>query len=93
MEDSEDSDWIEECEEDLATLCLFCEETLSGAISALQHCRKRHDFDICDVQRFHDLDCFGYIKMINYIRKTVCFASFGKTPSDRIEPEGNKMYN
>ena len=72
MESDDDSDWEEENEqENDETQCLFCEETYIGAEAALKHCHRQHGFNIDQLQKFHNMDCFGYIKMINFIRKTV----------------------
>ena len=73
IESDNDSDWDEEEDEegDVETMCLFCEESFVGAIATLKHCYTKHGFNIDEIQKCRCIDCFGYIKMINYIRKLV----------------------
>ncbi|TKS69466.1 Protein arginine N-methyltransferase 3 [Collichthys lucidus] len=40
-----------------------------------QHCTAEHQLNLADVIRRHNLDDYGYIKMINFIRSTKCDAS------------------
>ena len=70
-EDSDGSEWDEEEESDPSILCLFCEKCLLGDKATFKHCKEEHDFDVEYLQKLHNLDCFGYIKMINYIRRHV----------------------
>ena len=73
-EDENDEDWIEMCEDEpqQSVLCLFCSETFPSAEATYGHCKANHGFDIRKIQKVHRLDCFGYIKLINYIRNKVC---------------------
>ena len=68
--DEEDDAGWEECEDEAVTIatCLFCDGTFSSADETFRHCSEVHQFDIKHIQRVHQLDCFSYIKMINYIR-------------------------
>ncbi|CAH1799963.1 unnamed protein product [Owenia fusiformis] len=71
--DGNEEEW-EPCEEEQPdsqppTRCLFCSQMLDTPENVLSHCKKDHKFDIAHIQRIHGLDCFGYIKMVNYIRK------------------------
>ncbi|KAL3881624.1 hypothetical protein ACJMK2_028040 [Sinanodonta woodiana] len=72
FEDEEDDvDWDED-EEDgetpIPTQCLFCDSVLHCPAAVFEHCESEHQFDIKQVCQMWNLDCFGYIKMINYIR-------------------------
>ena len=73
--DDSDSCDEEEYEEEMmapqVAVCLFCEETFSSVESTFQHCKSNHQFDVLIVQKLFSLDVYGYIKLINFIRKTV----------------------
>ncbi|XP_034536530.1 protein arginine N-methyltransferase 3 [Notolabrus celidotus] len=84
LSDCEDEDideedkwqWMEEEEENNQTVtCLFCDKLLSSVSDTLQHCIAVHQVNIVDIIRKHNLDDYGYIKMINFIRSTKCDAS------------------
>ncbi len=71
-EESDEEGWEDveqEEEEEQSATCLFCENSFPGADATLKHCHITHDFDIKHLQHIYRLDCFGYIKMINYIRR------------------------
>uniref|UniRef100_A0A3Q4AWY7 type I protein arginine methyltransferase n=1 Tax=Mola mola TaxID=94237 RepID=A0A3Q4AWY7_MOLML len=71
-DDEEQWQWMEE--EDGAQVnvpCLFCDRLLSSAPATLQHCTAEHQVNLVQVIRRHNLDDYGYIKMINFIRSTV----------------------
>ncbi|XP_033972858.1 protein arginine N-methyltransferase 3 isoform X1 [Trematomus bernacchii] len=55
--------------------CLFCDRLLSSVLATLQHCVVEHQLNLVDVMRKHNLDDYGYIKMINFIRSTKCDAA------------------
>ena len=71
MESEDDSDWEEEEQERTETSCLFCDKMCVGTEAALRHCHMEHNFNIVQIQKFHNMDCFGFIKMINFMRKMV----------------------
>ncbi|XP_077993663.1 protein arginine N-methyltransferase 3-like isoform X2 [Glandiceps talaboti] len=48
--------------------CLFCNDVFTSFDNTFQHCAERHQFDIKNIQQKYALDCFGYIKMVNFIR-------------------------
>ena len=76
-DDDDDEEGWEECMEDDAMitecLCLFCQDKLASPEAVIMHCKVKHRFDISRVHKQHRLDCFGYIKMVNYIRSTVSY--------------------
>lgn len=51
------------------TTCLFCDKQFLTIAVALDHCRTDHDFDLLELKSKFYMDCYSYIKMINYIRK------------------------
>ncbi|XP_065310570.1 protein arginine N-methyltransferase 3-like [Dermacentor albipictus] len=71
-DDENDAAWdsAEELEterEDSA--CLFCGEVRASPELVYEHCAHDHTFSINHVVERLQLDCFGYIKMVNYVRK------------------------
>lgn len=72
--------WQEEEMEQAPARCLFCEELMESPDAIFQHCSGYHQFDIREICRRWKLDCFGYIKMVNFIR------------SQKIKAESFKKY-
>ncbi|KAF3686740.1 Protein arginine N-methyltransferase 3 [Channa argus] len=68
--DEEQWQWMEEDSQPVS--CLFCDRLLNSVTSTLQHCTAEHQINLIDVIRKHNLDDYGYIKMINYIRSSKC---------------------
>jgi len=67
--DSEDEEDYEE--ESLApepAKCLQCEEYLGSSRAVLDHCRVVHSLDLIRLKAQLELDYYGYIKLVNYIR-------------------------
>ncbi|XP_060555568.1 protein arginine N-methyltransferase 3-like [Ruditapes philippinarum] len=98
MEDSGDDDgdddaWLEDDEiESVETKCLFCSTKFKSPDAVFSHCSSSHDFDIKHFCMKWDLDCFGYIKMVNFIRGKkpdvnvlAKFANSSKPPWDSDE--------
>nr|XP_023021501.1 protein arginine N-methyltransferase 1 isoform X1 [Leptinotarsa decemlineata] len=50
------------------TTCLFCTLQFHTIAVALDHCRSEHNFDLLSLKNKYNMDCYSYIKMINYIR-------------------------
>uniref|UniRef100_A0A8C9YVU0 Protein arginine N-methyltransferase 3 n=1 Tax=Sander lucioperca TaxID=283035 RepID=A0A8C9YVU0_SANLU len=74
--DNDEEQWMEEEEDEedsqpVTVTCLFCDRLLSSVPATLQHCTAEHQVNLVDLIRKHNLDDYGYIKMINYIRSTV----------------------
>ncbi|CAG9856269.1 unnamed protein product [Phyllotreta striolata] len=65
-EDSDDWDEMEVSGEQ--TTCLFCPLQFHTIAVALDHCRSDHKFDLLELKNKYNMDCYSYIKMINYIR-------------------------
>ncbi|XP_066252091.1 uncharacterized protein Art3 [Euwallacea similis] len=67
--DEEDSDGWDEMEVGgEQTTCLFCPLQFHTIAVALDHCRTAHNFDLLVLKNKYNMDCYSYIKMINYIR-------------------------
>uniref|UniRef100_A0A8C6NMY1 type I protein arginine methyltransferase n=1 Tax=Nothobranchius furzeri TaxID=105023 RepID=A0A8C6NMY1_NOTFU len=62
-------------EESQPVSCLFCDKVLGSVPAILQHCTSDHEVSLVSIIRKHDLDDYGYIKMINFIRSTKCSPS------------------
>lgn len=68
-QDDEDSDGWDEMEvTGEQTTCLFCAQSFLTIAVALDHCRTEHNFDLLTLKKKYNMDCYSYIKMINYIR-------------------------
>lgn len=50
------------------TRCLFCSKVFTIVEEALEHASKDHGFDLPILKMRLDMDCFSFIKMINYLR-------------------------
>lgn len=50
------------------TICLFCNSQFLTIAVALDHCRTEHNFDLLALKNKYNMDCYSYLKMINYIR-------------------------
>uniref|UniRef100_UPI00398F527E protein arginine N-methyltransferase 3 isoform X3 n=1 Tax=Pristiophorus japonicus TaxID=55135 RepID=UPI00398F527E len=75
LSDFDDEVWCDWDEDDetkgeLQVRCLFCERLFSSAQAIFSHCTAEHQFDITQIVRKQGLDCYGYIKLINFIRIT-----------------------
>ncbi|XP_072128847.1 protein arginine N-methyltransferase 3 isoform X3 [Mobula birostris] len=85
-------DWDEgdhsKCE--LQVRCLFCERLFRSTQDTFSHCTSEHQFDINQMVHKHGLDCYQYIKLVNFIRITKPSAEFfqsihGEAPWDKEE--------
>ncbi|KAJ1521077.1 hypothetical protein ONE63_002783 [Megalurothrips usitatus] len=50
------------------TKCLFCCKVFTIVEEALEHATKDHSFDLPKLKMRLDMDCYSFIKMINYLR-------------------------
>ncbi|XP_045478930.1 protein arginine N-methyltransferase 1 [Harmonia axyridis] len=70
FDENDDSDEWDEMELNAEqTSCLFCDKVFLTIAVALDHCRTAHNFDLLELKTKFQMDCYSYIKMINYIRK------------------------
>merc|ERR1719204_1833092 len=49
---------------------LFDSEEFESAEDCLEYCQKVHSFNIKVLKKRHSMDCFSYIRLINFIRST-----------------------
>nr|CAD7395281.1 unnamed protein product [Timema cristinae] len=68
-EDDDSDDWneVEEMDQPLA-VCLFCPRGFGAISDAISHCKKDHLFDLYKLRTRFNMDCFSFIKLVNYIR-------------------------
>jgi len=50
-------------------LDLFSEKIFKSAQECLDHCKSSYGFDIQVLKERHNLDCFSFIRLVNYLRK------------------------
>ncbi|XP_030754160.1 protein arginine N-methyltransferase 1 [Sitophilus oryzae] len=67
-EDEDSDEWDEMEPPGEQTTCLFCSLQFHTIAVALDHCRTAHNFDLLALKNKYNMDCYSYIKMINYIR-------------------------
>lgn len=68
-DDGSDWDSAEEMEaEPEETLCLFCSKVCESPQLVFKHCSQEHNFCVRSFVTKLGLDCFSFIKMVNYIR-------------------------
>ena len=51
--------------------CLFCESNFGFCGSFFEHCASVHYFDFAGIKKSLDLDFYGCVKLVNYIRRMV----------------------
>nr|CAD7260629.1 unnamed protein product [Timema shepardi] len=68
-EDDDSDDWneVEEIDQPLV-VCLFCPRGFGAVSDAITHCKKDHLFDLHKLRTRFNMDCFSFIKLVNYIR-------------------------
>ncbi|KZF25228.1 putative ribosomal protein arginine N-methytransferase rmt3 [Xylona heveae TC161] len=59
---------VEPDNEEQSVVSLFSDEVFPDVRSMLQHCREKYNFDLVKVRKDLDLDFYGTIKLVNYIR-------------------------
>ncbi|XP_065201105.1 uncharacterized protein Art3 [Planococcus citri] len=59
--------------------CLFCDSTFNDVEATLLHCKETHDVDFHKLMNRFQMDCYSFIKMINFIRKEVISCEVLKT--------------
>lgn len=55
--------------------CLFCGHEARSHEALWQHTQSEHQLDLVGECRRAQLDCFQFIKLVNYVRKSKCQAS------------------
>ncbi|PZC75315.1 hypothetical protein B5X24_HaOG206454 [Helicoverpa armigera] len=64
----EDDEWQEMETSDTTVTCLFCPNVLSNIEEGISHCKSVHKFDLNELKLKFNMDCYSYIKLINYIK-------------------------
>ena len=65
-------DWeTDEDESRESYFCLFCEATFYSGDDLFSHCRAEHSFDFYAIKKNLQLDFYGCVKLINYVRAQV----------------------
>ena len=62
----DEADWVEE--DSSSVVCLFCPQTYRTVTDAVSHCSANHNFDLAKLKAQFDMDCYSYIRLVNYIR-------------------------
>uniref|UniRef100_T1IQ17 type I protein arginine methyltransferase n=1 Tax=Strigamia maritima TaxID=126957 RepID=T1IQ17_STRMM len=68
---SNEEEWEEQLDETYispTSKCIFCDKEFKSADLIFIHCKNEHSFDIHKIKKKFALDCFGYIRLINFIR-------------------------
>ncbi|PVD29209.1 hypothetical protein C0Q70_11806 [Pomacea canaliculata] len=96
-EDDDEDDQDDDCDgEDLTkgpVKCLFCSNIMESAEDVFFHCQKLHNFNLFTICQHWQLDCIGYIKLINFIRSKTPSADFLNQLQPGIKPPWeNDMY-
>ncbi|EPS61091.1 hypothetical protein M569_13710 [Genlisea aurea] len=72
-------------------LCLFCDSLYGSARSLFQHCASMHSFDYYGIKSACNLDFYGCLKLINYVRAQVashkCWSCGNEYMSDKALQE------
>lgn len=70
---SDEENFVEEDWQEVETssepiTCLFCSSVLPSADEGIAHCETVHNFSLNMLKVKFNMDCYSYIKMINYIK-------------------------
>ncbi|XP_045511493.1 protein arginine N-methyltransferase 3 [Colias croceus] len=63
----EDDEWQEMETNNTSVTCLFCAHALPSIDEAVSHCETEHGFKLSELKVKFNMDCYSYIKLINYI--------------------------
>ncbi|KAM3964708.1 arginine methyltransferase 3 [Aphomia sociella] len=67
-ENYEDDDWQEMETSNTSVTCLFCPNIFLSVEEAISHCETAHNFVLNTLKLKFNMDCYSYIKLINYIK-------------------------
>ncbi|KAF2726023.1 S-adenosyl-L-methionine-dependent methyltransferase [Polychaeton citri CBS 116435] len=82
-EDSEGWDDVEDDSEELSIQCLVCSDQFPNLPVLLEHQKSKHAFDLLQIRKNFDLDFYGLIRFINYVRSyQLVFGSATGGPPD-----------
>lgn len=63
-----EEEWQEMDASNSSVTCLFCTAILPTIDEAVAHCEKDHNFNLITLKSKFNMDCYSYIKLINYIK-------------------------
>lgn len=64
----EEDEWQEMETGNTSVTCLFCNSVVPSIDEGLAHCEAAHNFSLNKLKLKFNMDCYSYIKMINYIK-------------------------
>ncbi|XP_059058167.1 protein arginine N-methyltransferase 3 [Achroia grisella] len=67
-ENFDDDDWQEMETSNTTVTCLFCTNFFTSIEEGLSHCETEHNFALNKLKLKFNMDCYSYIKLINYIK-------------------------
>lgn len=67
-EQYQEDEWQEMETNEAPVTCLFCTNIFSNIEETVVHCEKVHDFSLSTLKIKFNMDCYSYIKLINYIK-------------------------
>lgn len=67
-EQYQEDEWQEMETNEAPVTCLFCRNIFSNIEETVVHCEKVHDFSLSTLKIKFNMDCYSYIKLINYIK-------------------------
>lgn len=67
-EQYQEDEWQEMETNDAPVTCLFCSNVFPNIDETVVHCEKVHGFNLSTLKIKFNMDCYSYIKLINYIK-------------------------
>ncbi|XP_013182940.1 protein arginine N-methyltransferase 1 [Amyelois transitella] len=64
----EEDDWQEMETSNTMVKCLFCCDLFPSVEEGIKHCETGHNFNLNTLKSKFNMDCYSYIKLINYIK-------------------------
>lgn len=64
----EEDEWQEMEPSNTSVTCLFCSSVSPSVDEGIAHCEAVHNFSLNKLKLKFNMDCYSYIKMINYIK-------------------------
>ncbi|XP_063376630.1 protein arginine N-methyltransferase 1-like [Cydia fagiglandana] len=64
----EEDEWQEMETSGASVTCLYCANVSASIEDAVKHCESAHNFNLNTLKAKFNMDCYSYIKLINYIK-------------------------
>ncbi|XP_047987741.1 protein arginine N-methyltransferase 1 [Leguminivora glycinivorella] len=64
----EEDEWQEMETSGASVTCLYCANVSTSIEDAVKHCESVHNFNLNTLKAKFNMDCYSYIKLINYIK-------------------------